>query len=76
MAIVSAAVVRVLHPSLNPLRIHRSNLLLLMQVRGLSKRVAVVEEQLRDSVLDDFRVLMGTVDVKVGADTSGPGRGT
>jgi hypothetical protein len=36
------------------------------QVKGLAKRLAVIEQQLTDNVLDDFKLLMGTADVKVG----------
>lgn len=38
------------------------------QVKGLAKRLAVIEQQLTDNVLDDFKLLMGTADVKVSAD--------
>ncbi len=35
------------------------------QVKGLSKRLANIERLLKDNVLDDFSMLMGTADVKV-----------
>ncbi len=35
------------------------------QVKSLAKRLALLEQQLTASVLDDFKTLMGTVDIKV-----------
>ena len=37
-----------------------------LQVAALAKRLSVVESSLQNAVLDDFKLLLGSVDVKVG----------